>query len=147
MSTVQNNFAAASDEVTAPIAAATAVNQGDFVKVVSNLIVPIAAATDTAFGVAGFTNPTVSLLDKVTSGKVSKRGLFWFYLNTGDTVGFDDLVYLTTDPQVVTSSSAGGATKAGRVREWTYYPAASNITGAASNATRILVDVNVEGNV
>lgn len=137
MSTPQQNLATNPEVLAAPKAAAQAINQGDLVKASSNLVVPISGATDTVLGVSGDTSPVVSLGDQLTQISVLRRGVFFLFLTAGDTLNFDDAVYLTAAPQIVTSSSGGGATKIGRCREL------AAVTGAAGNVTRVRVEVVV----
>lgn len=135
MSTPQQNYATNPDFITAPKSSAQAVNQGDLVKVASNLIVPIAAVTDTCFGVSENTSPVSSLGDLLDQIVVRRKGVFFFYLKAGDTVNFDTALYPEgSDPQLLTTSSGGGAVKVGNCREL------ASVLGAASNVTRIRVE-------
>lgn len=142
MSNPTNNYVSGSDSITAPKAAAQAVNQGDFVKVSSNLIVPVAAATDVPIGVARDTSPVVSLLDQLTQVGVIRAGaIVYQYLKAGDTANFGDALYLEgSDPQVVTTSSGGGATKVGYCREQ------AALLGAAANVTRVQLELAPQAN-
>lgn len=120
MTTAQNNQSKPADRIEAPISPAQAINQGDLVKISSNLAVPINGATDTIFGMSDETNPTTSLLDTVSKIAVIRPGpvVVFLVLKNGDTANFDDALYLTgSNAQEVTTSSGGGATKAGRCRE------------------------------
>lgn len=120
MTTAQNNQATNADRVTAPISSSQAINQGDLVKISSNLAVPVNGATDTVFGMSDETNPTSSLLDTVTRIQVIRpsRVTVFLVLKNGDTANFNDSLYLTgSNAQEVTTSSGGGATKVGACRE------------------------------
>jgi len=136
MSSPNNPSAHDAGVLQAPKSAAQAVNSGDLVKVSANLIVPISAATDALHGICQDTSPVTSLLDQLSTVVVLRSGVFFFFLTAGDTVAYGDAVYATADPQIVTSSSGGGATKVGRVREL------ASVTGAAGNVTRIKVEFN-----
>ena len=138
MSTAQQNFAAENLEVSAPLSPSQAINQGDIVKVSSNLIVPISGATDVPHGVAGGTNPVSSIGDTLSSMIVYRKGLFYFFLKASDTANYDDALYLTAAPQTLTTSSAGSAVKVARCREL------AAVTGAASDVTRILVEIDLD---
>lgn len=124
-STPQNNKAAGPElSVAAPIAAATAVYEGDLVKVSSNLIVAVAAVADVVHAMSLDSNPVASLGDQLTRISVLRPGagvLVRLPLKNGDTIAYDDLVYIgsnvATNPQEISSSSANSAAKVGRCRE------------------------------
>ena len=105
---LQNFLAESLDQVTAPIATSQAINQGDLVKIASNLAVPCdTPATDVVHGVSMDTNPVSSLGDTLNKISVRRSGIHKFYLPTG-TANYDDPVYLTsTNAQTVTVSSPG----------------------------------------
>lgn len=119
--TAQNNVAALGvNAITAPIDTTAVINQGDILKVSSNKVVVITAATDVAVGFSDDTNPVSSLGDKLT--KVSMNLLIPINIallpvKSGDTPNFWDALYLTADGQIVTTSSAGSAVKIGRCLE------------------------------
>lgn len=141
MSSPMNNALSDSEVVEAPKAAATAVNSGDLVKISSGLVVPIAAGTDATFGVCEDTSPVTSLLDQLSTVVVRRRGLVRLFLLAGDVVNFNDKLYPTaTDPQVVTVTDPGSGVPCGRCREL------SSVTGAASNVTRIKLELNAQAN-
>jgi len=104
----QNFLAESLDQVTVPKSGAQAINQGDLVKIASNLAVPCdTPATDVVHGVSMATSPVSSLGDTLTKISVRRSGIHKFYLPTG-TANYDDPVYLTvTDAQTVTVSSPG----------------------------------------
>lgn len=139
-STKQNNFASGPRLAeTAPISSATSINQGDLLKVASNLALPLAAVADAVHGMADESNPTASLLDTVDKVTVLRPGPgvnVFLPLKSGDTVAYDDLVYVSsnvaTNPQEVSTDSSSSAAKVGRVREL------ASITGDGSK--RILVE-------
>lgn len=136
MSSPQNSAAYSNDVLQAPKSAAQAVNAGDLVKIASNLIVPISAATDVPVGVCEDTSPVVSLSDQLTVVRVVRRGVRYLYLKAADVAAFGDQLYATADPQIVTTSSAGSAQKVGRCREL------ASVTGAAGDTSRILVELD-----
>lgn len=139
-STAQNNFSSGPRLAeTAPISTATSINQGDLLKIASNLALPVAAVGDTVHGMADETNPASSLLDTTNRTCVLRPGNgvnVKLPLKSGDSVNYDDLVYISsnvaTNPQEISTSSGGGAAKVGRVREL------AAVTGDGS--TRILVE-------
>lgn len=139
-STPQNNHSSGPRLVeTAPKGAAVAVNQGDLVKVSSNLALPLAAVSDVVHGMSDDTSPVSSLLDTLTRIAVLRPGAgvnVKLTLKSGDTVGYDDLIYVSsnvaTNPQEVSTDSSGSAAKVGRVRE------TSSVTGDGS--ARILIE-------
>lgn len=141
MSSSQNNALSDNEVVEAPISMNQAVNSGDLVKISGGLIVPIAAGTDATFGLSEDTNPVTSLLDKLTTIVVRRRGLVRLFLLAGDVVNYNDKLYPTvTDPQVVTVTDPGSGIACGRCREL------SSVTGAASNVTRIKLELNAQAN-
>lgn len=139
-STPQNVFVAGPIlNDTAPCASSAVFNQGDIVKVSSNLLVVAAAVADVIHGIVDATNPTTSLLDTVTRAVVLRPGpgvLVRLPLKSGDVRAYDDLVYISsnvaTNPQEVSSSSASSASIVGRCREL------ASVTG--DGLTRILVE-------
>lgn len=141
MSNAQQNFAHEASVVVAPKAAAQAINQGDILKVAANLVVPCdTPATDIPFGIAGQTSPVASLGDELTSMSVIREGVVFLFLKAADVAAFDDKVYLTADPQVVTVTQPGAGVAVGRCREL------ASVTGAAGDVTRILVEINASAN-
>lgn len=136
-STAQNNHAAGPRlVVTSPIAGATVINQGDLCKIVANLVVAQAGVTDPIHGMIDDSNPVAGLADQLTKVAVLRPGAgvhIRLKLKNGESVNFNDLVYLdTTDPQTVSTASGGGALVVGRVREL------AAVTGDGS--TRILIE-------
>lgn len=121
MSTIQNNVAALKvSAIEAPIAPAQAINQGDMVKIVANLAVPVAGATDTVIGFSDDSNPVASLLDqlsKITVNLNAPINVAFLPIKAADAPNFWDALYATADPQILTTSSGGGATKVGRCLE------------------------------
>ena len=101
------------DSIVMPCAAGTVINQGSRVKIVSNLIVPTAAATDDFVGVADFQNPVASLGDQLTAGKVLlKDNVVMFDAPASETFTFGDLCYAYDNggnsyPGAVTKSTSG----------------------------------------
>jgi len=92
-------------------------NQGDRMKLVNNVLVPVSAPTDDWFGVSDDTNPVNSLGDKLSKIIVIATGsIVKFLANNGDTFKFGDPVYQGSDPQVVQTSNAGGEKLVGYVR-------------------------------
>ena len=124
----------------APISAAFAVNQGDFVIITSNLIALPAAVNATPIGIADMTNPVTSIGGDVNplSIRVIRKGLVFLKIKNGDTPAFDDALYLSdVDNQTVTTSSANSATKVARCREL------SAFTGDGSKLALCEVDFDV----
>ena len=136
--TPQQNFAHDSDRTTAPIDPNTVINQGDLVKISSNLATPITASADQVFGVAADSNPVASLGDKLSSIGVIRRGVVRLFLKASDSVAYDGKVWFVTDAQHVTSVDPTSSKAVGRCREL------SAVTGAADGSTRILVEVNFD---
>jgi hypothetical protein len=135
--TPQQNYAQDSDRGAIGINPATAVNQGDLVKVVAGLATPITADTDQVYGVSADTNPVASLGDSLSQIVVIRRGVVRLFGLAGDTFTPNAKVWFVTDAQTVTSVDPGGSAKvAGRVRE------VSAVTAVAG--TRVLIEPNYE---
>lgn len=139
-STPSNAYAGPKDVLEAPVSASQAMNQGDIVKVASNLVLPVAAVADTVFGIVDETNPVASLGDDLTKVSVLRSGIFFLVLKNGDSINFDDVVYISsnvaTNPQEVSTSSANSATKVGHSREL------ASITGDGSKRVKIELFAN-----
>lgn len=110
--------------VACPKTGSVAVNQGDFVKIASNLVLAIAAVADAVFGFSEDQSPAASIGDQLTEIAVLRPGpgvLSAHPLKLSDTVAYDDLVYVSsnvaTAPGEISSSSANSAAKVGRVRD------------------------------
>jgi len=93
--TAENKVVAFSPEaVIVPMATTTVINQGDRVKITSNLLVPTSAVTDDWIGVADFTNPVASLGDTLSEGRVLlKDNIVYFDAPATETFAFGTLVY------------------------------------------------------
>lgn len=125
--------------VAAPCASSATFNQGDLVKVASNLIVVLAAVSDVVHGIVDDSNPVASLGDTLTKVAILRPGpgvLVKLPLKSGDTVAYGDQVYVSsnvaTNPQEVSTSSGSSAAKVGIVREM------ASVTAGAS--TLILIE-------
>lgn len=140
MSSPNNNHLADNEVVEAPKGAAVAVNSGDLVKVTAGLVLPVAAGTDITFGVAQDTSPVTSLLDQLTNIVVIRRGLVRLFLKAGDTAAFNDKLFPTVDPQVVTVTDPGAGVPCGRAR------VLASTLGAAGDTTRIDLELNAQAN-
>jgi hypothetical protein len=139
MSTSQNNVAALGVKVIeAPCDGAAVINQGDILKVSSNKVVVITAATDTPIGFSDDKNPVAGLGDQLTKVIVNLlRPINTAYLpiKAADTPNFWDALYATADGQILTTSSGGGATQVGR------FLGLSQVTG--DDSTRHLVGLGL----
>lgn len=131
--TSENKFVKYTPEsIIVPCAAATVINQGSRLKIVSNLAVPTAACTDAWCGVADFQNPVASLGDLLTKGKMLiKDNVVYFDAPVAETFDFSQDVYAYTAggnhyPGAVTASSANGAVKVGT------YAGLTQVTGSAT---------------
>lgn len=139
MTTPQQNFAFAANTVVVGINPATAINQGDILKVVAGLAEPITANTDVPFGVAGDTNPVVSLGDTLTKVNVIRAGVVRLFGKASELFTPNAKVWYDTNAQTVTAVDPGGAVVLGRVREIVA------VTAAADGSTRVLIEPNYEG--
>ncbi len=139
-STAKNNHVSGPRlAVAAPKTGSVDFNQGDILKVASNLVLAVAAVADVVHGIADDTNPVASLGDDLTRVAVLRPGvgvIVKLPLKSGDTVAYDDVVYISSNvasnPQEVSSSSANSAAKVGRCREL------ASVTAGAS--TQIIVE-------
>ena len=146
MSTAQNNIATErADRLIVPIAASTAINQGDFLEITSNLGVASSTASDTAIGIVDDTNPIASLggdnnpnlrgaagaVSVVPIGKYKGCAIVFLPLADGRTSSFFDQVLRTANAQIV--SDTGGGTAIGRCLELTTF------TGDGSTRMKVLL--------
>lgn len=123
-STAQNNYAAGPRNVVSGPCSTNDINQGDIVKVSSNLIAVAAAVSDVVHGISDDTSPVASIGGDLTSVAVLRPGpgvLVRLPLKSGDAPAYGDQLYISsnvaTNPQEVSTSSAASAAKVGICRE------------------------------
>ncbi len=141
-STAQNNYAGGPRNVVAAPCSTNDINQGDLVKISSNLIAVVAAVADVVHGISDDTSPVASLGGDLTACAVLRPGpgvLVRLPLKSGDTPAYGDQLYISsnvaTNPQEVSTSSANSAAKVGMCREITA------VTSGLSDGTfRVLVE-------
>lgn len=141
-STAANRFAAGQYlTYAAPKTGSQAINQGDLLKVSSNLVVPISGVTDVVTAISEETSPVASLGDTLTKISVIRPGpgvLVRLPLKASDAPSFGDQLYISsnvaTNPQEVSTSSANSAAKVGICREL------ATVTGASDGSTLVLVE-------
>ncbi len=123
-STAQNNFAGGPRLTVAAPCSTNDLNQGDLVKISSNLIAVVGAVADVVHGIVDDTTPVSSLGGDLAAVAVLRPGpgvLVRLPLKSGDTPAYGDQLYISsnvaTNAQEVSTSSANSAAKVGMCRE------------------------------